>query len=205
MTEDPHATWRPQVSASDLKENRVLYDKYDLFEKFPSTGLMILNMAAEQYDEVAFVGFDFESADHQHYWEVKVKNETCHNMNQEAMIINRQIEEGRLKPLAPKTGRGGKAGAGGGGGAGTEYDPNCKILCGASGCVKLTGAVFAEHGKNPKKWEKEHHMTTPRKMGLDAKRKNSQMKDATDGLVQALASSGFVKPADPKAADADKV
>jgi hypothetical protein len=44
-------------------------------------------------NEVAFLGFDFESADHDHYWEKKVKNETCHNMNQEALIIRRFIEE----------------------------------------------------------------------------------------------------------------
>jgi hypothetical protein len=96
--------------------------------------------AAEQYDEVAFLGFDFESADHQHYWEVKVKNETCHNMNQEAKIINQQIAEGRLTPLVKK-GRGGRGGAVAGAAEGEEggYDPNCKILCGAEGCAKLTG------------------------------------------------------------------
>lgn len=174
-----------KVVAKEIPENAILYGKYDLFEKFPSTGLMILNMAAEQYDEVAFVGFDFESADHQHYWEVKVKNETCHNMNQEAEIINRQIEEGRLTPLVKKPR--------GGGGGGEEdwsggYDPNCKILCGADGCAKLTGAAFAEHKRNPKKWEKEHHMSTPRKMGVDAKRKNSKKKDAKDGLAADAAS-----------------
>ena len=173
------------VRAVELPENRILYDRYKLYEKFPSTGLMILNMAAEQYDEVAFVGFDFESADHQHYWEVKVKNETCHNMNQEAQIINQQIEEGRLTPLVKKNRGGGGGGAQGGDeeGAGGGYDPNCKILCGAEGCMKLTGATFAEHKKNPKKWEKEHKMTTPRKMGLDAMRKNSKHKDATEGLT----------------------
>jgi hypothetical protein len=32
------------VVAKELPENAVLYGKYELFEKFPSTGLMILNM-----------------------------------------------------------------------------------------------------------------------------------------------------------------
>ena len=45
-----------KVTAKELSENKILYGKYKLYEKFPSTGLMILNMAAEQYDEVAFVG-----------------------------------------------------------------------------------------------------------------------------------------------------
>ena len=120
-----------------------------------------------------------------------MKNETCHNMNQEAKIINQQIAEGRLKPLVVKRGKKGKGGGGGeSGGEGEEggYDPNCKILCGAEGCMKLTGAVFAEHKKNPKKWEKEHKMSTPRKLGVDAKRKNVKSKDAKDGLAADAAS-----------------
>ena len=53
----------------EIPENNILYSKYGLFEKFPSTGLQIINMVAEKYDEVAYIGFDFESANHQHYWQ----------------------------------------------------------------------------------------------------------------------------------------
>jgi hypothetical protein len=43
---------RRYIKALPIAENKVLYGKYELYEKFPSTGLQILNMAAEQYDEV---------------------------------------------------------------------------------------------------------------------------------------------------------
>lgn len=64
----------------------------------------------------------------------------------------------------------------------SPYDPNCKILCSQDegrGCVKLTGEAFALYNKNPKRWEEENQMQTPRKSGMDAKKKALKSKNAS--------------------------
>ena len=48
-----------------------------------------------------FAGFDFEAADHQHYWEHKMKNATCHNMRGEASALQQMVEQGLIHRLMP--------------------------------------------------------------------------------------------------------
>lgn len=107
---------------------------------------------ALKYGTVAFIGFDFGTGSHQHYWETKQKNETCHNMFGEAKVIEKMVSEGLLYRLgkAPKIN------------ADTSfdtYDPNCKIVCYADGgCKKLTGQAYLDYMKNPLAWEDKHGM-----------------------------------------------
>lgn len=139
---------------STLDEVDILYTKYHLYEKFPSSGLQMLTFFTRYFDRVAYIGFDFDSNDHDHYFEVKVKNETCHNMKDEARIIAALEAEGRLVPLLPaqqnrpppvaksalyksiKTG----------------YDPDCKIMCDAAKtyCKKVSAKPLKPGQKAPK-------------------------------------------------------
>jgi len=72
----------------------------------------------------------------------------------------------------------------------STYDPNCKILCGGpgQGCLKLTGDAFKLYNKNPGKWEKEHKMQTPKKSGMDAKKKAAKNKTIKEGELADAAS-----------------
>ncbi|KAK3240308.1 hypothetical protein CYMTET_49845 [Cymbomonas tetramitiformis] len=107
---------------------------------------------ALKYDTVAFIGFDFGTGSHQHYWETKQKNETCHNMLGEAKVIEKMVSEGLLYRLgkAPKIEADDSF---------DTYDPNCKIVCYTDGgCKKLTGQAFLSYMKNPLAWEDKHGM-----------------------------------------------
>eukprot|EP00241_Pyramimonas_parkeae_P004959 CAMPEP_0114245626 /NCGR_PEP_ID=MMETSP0058-20121206/12005_1 /TAXON_ID=36894 /ORGANISM="Pyramimonas parkeae, CCMP726" /LENGTH=360 /DNA_ID=CAMNT_0001358709 /DNA_START=365 /DNA_END=1447 /DNA_ORIENTATION=- len=114
-----------------LEEVDILYTKYKLHEKFPSSGLQMLMFFAMNFEKVYYMGFDFHSGGHDHYFEVKMKNYTCHNMRDETRIIQALEAEGRLVNLNPD--------------AGPkvrlppsllyksitkDYDPDCKIICG---------------------------------------------------------------------------
>lgn len=110
----------------------ILRKKYQLEEKHVSSGLQALIHFGRRQKHVYFAGFDFEAADHQHYWEHKMKNATCHNMRGEASALQQMVEQGlihRLMPAPPATATGFE-----------EYDPVCKIVCNAQGvCKKLLG------------------------------------------------------------------
>lgn len=60
-------------------------------------------------------------------------------------------------------------------------------------CVKygrtlLTGDAFKLYNKNPGKWEKEHKMQTPKKSGMDAKKKAAKNKTQKEGELADAAS-----------------
>mmetsp|Transcript_25667 Transcript_25667/g.42964 ORF Transcript_25667/g.42964 Transcript_25667/m.42964 type:complete len:410 (-) Transcript_25667:62-1291(-) len=117
-----------------MEETDVLYTKYNLYEKYPSSGLQALTYFTQYYKKVYYVGFGFGSGDHDHYFEKKMKNETCHNMRDEARIIQAMEAEGILERLDPQNAdvtripndrlyTSVRAG----------YDPFCKIVCGVKG------------------------------------------------------------------------
>jgi len=134
-------------------ENKELRKQYDLKEKYVSSGLQMVTFYARRGHTVYIVGFDFETGDHQHYWETKVKNETCHNMGGEAATLQKMLDAKVVRRLLPAPKTKGTFG---------EYDPNCKILCTVEGvCKKLIGADYAEYAQNPEKWEQEHGMYVP--------------------------------------------
>lgn len=76
-----------------------------------------------------FAGFDFEMADHQHYWEQKMKNATCHNMAGEASTLQMMVEQGLIHRLMPAPAPAATAF--------DEYDPVCKIVCNEQGVCKV--------------------------------------------------------------------
>jgi hypothetical protein len=41
----------------------------------------------KHFEKVYYTGFDFNARSHDHYFETKVKNMTCHNMADEARVI----------------------------------------------------------------------------------------------------------------------
>jgi hypothetical protein len=41
----------------------------------------------KHFDKVYYAGFDFNTRSHDHYFETKLKNMTCHNMADEARVI----------------------------------------------------------------------------------------------------------------------
>lgn len=127
-----------EVTVTIMPETTILYEKYKLFEKFPSSGLQIINYYVEHYRKVAIIGFDFEKGDHQHYWEQKLKNETCHNMGDEARIIREMEQEGVIYRLGKKADEAELKKS--------EYTPDCKIVCnGLGSCAKITGKTFQEY------------------------------------------------------------
>ena len=128
------------VSVTSMPGNIRLYDKYGLVEKFPSSGLQVINYFLEKHAAVHIVGFDFETANHQHYWEKKLKDETCHNMGGEAKVINAMMAEGVVKRLGPIPPNDQLQES-------TGYDPNCKIICDLEKqkCAKITGEAFKKY------------------------------------------------------------
>ena len=88
-----------------------------------------------RYSAVYFAGFDFEAADHQHYWEQKMKNATCHNMAGEASALQMMVEQGLIHRLMPAPE---PAAA-----AFDEYDPVCKIVCNEQGVCKVRSCSIA--------------------------------------------------------------
>eukprot|EP00899_Mesostigma_viride_P016158 jgi/Mesvir1/24543/Mv21881-RA.1 len=88
---------RPVIAP--LKTTPLLVKKYRLKEKYPSIGLQALVFMAQTYGVVYYFGFDFYLADHGHYYEEKVKKDTCHNMSDEARVINDMEREGTLIKL----------------------------------------------------------------------------------------------------------
>ena len=145
-----HAVEAPQVDT--------LYEEYNLNEKFPSMGLMFLNYAWRKFKQpVQFCGFDFYSGSHDHYWERKLKNETCHNMNDESRVLSEFVKENKLKALDKKAHEvlinyksPDEA----------EYDPRCKIVCNTDEsnlfCVTLRGREVDEYNNAPEQWERRH-------------------------------------------------
>ena len=145
-----HAVEAPQVDT--------LYEEYNLNEKFPSMGLMFLNYAWRKFKQpVQFCGFDFYSGSHDHYWERKLKNETCHNMNDESRVLSEFVKENKLKALDKKAHEvlinyksPDEA----------EYDPRCKIVCNTDEsnlfCLTLRGREVDAYNNAPEQWERRH-------------------------------------------------
>eukprot|EP00854_Cymbomonas_tetramitiformis_P015935 gene15935-18893_t len=153
------------------KELAMLREKYGLEEKHVSSGLQMLayHSMNPKNRPVSFIGFDFETGSHQHYWEqkarrpplllkpihlpscVRVKNETCHNMGGEAAVLQKMVDDGLLHRLLPRPVQTVDA---------TEYDARCKIVCnlGMGLCKKLTGAAIDEYERDPAAWEQRHRM-----------------------------------------------
>jgi len=94
-----------------------------------------------RYSAVYFAGFDFEAADHQHYWEQKMKNATCHNMAGEASALQMMVEQGLIHRLMPAPE---PAAA-----AFDEYDPVCKIVCNEQGVCKVRSCSIALSSEFP--------------------------------------------------------
>ena len=47
----------------------------------------VLFYMTKHFDKVYYAGFDFNTRSHDHYFETKLKNMTCHNMADEARVI----------------------------------------------------------------------------------------------------------------------
>mmetsp|Transcript_26606 Transcript_26606/g.32281 ORF Transcript_26606/g.32281 Transcript_26606/m.32281 type:complete len:353 (+) Transcript_26606:210-1268(+) len=149
MEKYEEANLQDKTLISTLDEIDQLYTDYNLYEKFPSSGLQMLTFFSTYFEEVAYAGFDFSEGSHDHYFERKMKNETCHNMKDEARIISLMVKQGRLKPLgAPPNVPPGldltesiKEG----------YDPDCKILCDYK---LMTCKKISANGKKPTKSKK---------------------------------------------------
>ena len=139
ITESPVVPKSARVSVTSMPENEVLYDKYGLVEKFPSSGLQVINWFVQKYGRVSIAGFDFERGSHQHYWERKMKDETCHNMNGEAKIIDAMMAEGVVTRLGKRPSAAELREA--------AYDPDCKIICNEETrtCAKITGNAFKKY------------------------------------------------------------
>ena len=147
-----------KVHAVEAPQVETLYDEYNLKEKFPSMGLMFLNYAWRKFKQpVQFAGFDFYSGSHDHYWEKKLKNETCHNMNDESRVLSEFVKENKLKALDRKAHEvlmNYKSPTD------AEYDPRCKIVCNTDVsnlfCLTLRGHEVDVYNKSPEIWEKRH-------------------------------------------------
>jgi hypothetical protein len=176
-------TWLNQNGMDDVKIHsdeapnlNTLYDEYNLNEKFPSMGLMFLNFAWRKFKQpVEFAGFDFYSGSHDHYWERKLKNETCHNMNDESRVLSQFVKEKKLKALDLKAQqvlasfvpKGDEA-----------YDPRCKIVCNQNlndlFCLTLRGKEVDVYMANPEKWEHSHGIVSAYSKKMKAKEVKSK-------------------------------
>ena len=122
-----------KTTVTTMQETDVLYTKYKLYEKYPSSGLQALTYFTQYFEKVHYTGFDFGSGSHDHYFEKKMKNETCHNMRDEARVIQAMEAEGILERLdgsnpllrIPAEALYKSVTHG--------YDPDCKIVCGVKG------------------------------------------------------------------------
>ena len=169
-----HGMGNVKVHAIEAPLVDTLYDEYNLNEKFPSMGLMFLNYAWRNFKQpVQFVGFDFYSGSHDHYWENKLKNETCHNMNDESRVLSEFVNENKLKALDPKAHQvlinyktPNEA----------KYDPRCKIVCNSDPsnlfCLTLRGHEVDIYNKSPEEWERRHHIHSAKK-----KKRKDRMKE----------------------------
>ena len=166
-TETIAKKWLARHGMSDVKVHAVvapqvetLYDEYNLKEKFPSMGLMFLNYAWRKFKQpVQFAGFDFYSGSHDHYWEKKLKNETCHNMNDESRVLSEFVKENKLKALDQKAHEvlmNYKSPTD------AAYDPRCKIVCNTDVsnlfCLTLRGHEVDTYNKAPELWETRHRI-----------------------------------------------
>jgi len=153
-----HGMSNVKVHAVEAPQVETLYDEYNLKEKFPSMGLMFLNYAWRKFKQpVQFAGFDFYSGSHDHYWEMKLKNETCHNMNDESRVLSEFVKENKLKALDRKAHEvlmNYKSPTD------AAYDPRCKIVCNTDVsnlfCLTLRGHEVDIYNKSPEIWEKRH-------------------------------------------------
>mmetsp|Transcript_21756 Transcript_21756/g.41501 ORF Transcript_21756/g.41501 Transcript_21756/m.41501 type:complete len:303 (+) Transcript_21756:152-1060(+) len=118
------------------KELGAIRTKFKLQEKHVSTGLQAIAYFGSRHKNAYFVGFDFELASHQHYWEEKIKNETCHNMQGEAETLEAMLADGLVRRLIPRDKDAAPTSFG-------RYSPMCEILCNAQGVCqkKLDGVV----------------------------------------------------------------
>ncbi len=175
---DRHGMGNVKVHAIEAPLVDTLYDEYNLNEKFPSMGLMFLNYAWRNFKQpVQFVGFDFYSGSHDHYWENKLKNETCHNMNDESRVLSEFVNENKLKALDPKAHQvlinyktPNEA----------KYDPRCKIVCNSDPsnlfCLTLRGHEVDIYNKSPEEWERRHHIHSAKKKKMKDRMKERKGK-----------------------------
>ncbi|KAK3247951.1 hypothetical protein CYMTET_42564 [Cymbomonas tetramitiformis] len=181
------------------KELAMLREKYGLEEKHVSSGLQMLayHSMNPKNRPVSFIGFDFETGSHQHYWEQKVKNETCHNMGGEAAVLQKMVDDGLLHRLLPRPVQTVDA---------TEYDARCKIVCnlGMGLCKKLTGAAIDEYERDPAAWEQRHRMVSPGNQAIELAQKKQAAKERRRTaalIVGGLATLGATYPPEEDTSD----
>eukprot|EP00899_Mesostigma_viride_P004862 jgi/Mesvir1/14377/Mv09775-RA.2 len=88
-----------KVRVGPLESTKILFSRYHLQERFASTGLQALMFAVQRFGRAAYVGFDFHTGVHGHYYEEKFKKDTCHNMSDEARVLKQLEAEGKLISL----------------------------------------------------------------------------------------------------------